>query len=112
MYINVRIFSPFLILQVKSFSLFSELSEEWVDYKAAFYFTLFLWLFSLLTLLLAWLSKSECKANRRAGGAGRRRPNINEEEPAELEDRVEALPALLSVCKLVTCLVCNLNVTL
>lgn len=102
-------FSHFWFRKLKSFSLFSELSEEWVDYKAAFYFTLFLWLFSLLTLLLAWLSKSECKANRRAGGAGRRGPNINEEEPAELEDRVETLPALLSVCKLVICLVCNLK---
>ena len=69
-----------------------------MDYKAAFWFTLFLWLFSMLTLLTAWLTKSKCKESQGGDGLVRRRPNINEEEPAEEKD--EALPALLSVRKL------------
>jgi len=70
--------------------------DSWMDYKTAFWFTLFLWLFSMLTLLTAWLAKSKCKESPGGDGRGsRRRPNINEEEPAEEKD--EALPALLSV---------------
>jgi len=49
----------------------------------------------MLTLLLAWLTKSKCKESQGGDGLVRRRPNINEEEPAEEKD--EALPALLSV---------------
>ena len=52
----------------------------------------------MLTLLLAWLTKSKCKESQGGDGLVRRRPNINEEEPAEEKD--EALPALLSVRKL------------
>ena len=78
--------------------LFAEL-DSWMDYKTAFWFTLFLWLFSMLTLLTAWLTKSKCKESQGGDGRGsQRRPNINEEEPAEEKD--EALPALLSVRKL------------